>query len=246
VLLFPGIFGLVGGLGVFFSLRAWWRGRSPAYAEIRASRRQALPGRGARVLRPVTSPLAKFALVLLFALFWNGITWIFAWQALQGWLVGSPDYFLTIFITLFVLAGLLVAGLAVSQFLALFNPRVRLEMGSDSVRAGEPVGLSWSLSRGARKVTHLRITLEGREETVVSSGKNSRTLKETVYAETVVDTDPSAGAAFGGATLSIPACAMHTFTESRHKIVWALKVQGEIPAWPDLDDEFALEVEAGG
>ena len=245
MMLFPAMFGLTGGLGVFFSLRSWWRARSPAKARAPEVRPRAPERRGPRILRPVSSPVVKFGIVLLCALVWNGITWIAAWQALRSWIAGEPELFFTIFISLLVLAGLLVAGLAFSQFLALFNPRVRLEVGADPVRTGEPVGLSWSLSRGARKITRLKIALEGREETVISSGKNSHTSKETFHYEPLVDTSPQEGVAFGSARLAVPEGAMHTFTGSRHKVVWALKVQGEIPAWPDLDDEFALNVEPG-
>ena len=38
---------------------------------------------------------------------------------------------------------------------------------------------------------------------------------------------------------------MHTFAAPHNKVVWCLKVRGEIPRWPDVDEEFPLEVLPG-
>jgi hypothetical protein len=35
---------------------------------------------------------------------------------------------------------------------------------------------------------------------------------------------------------------MHSFAAKNNKIVWTLHVRGEIPRWPDVDDEFPFTV----
>jgi hypothetical protein len=35
---------------------------------------------------------------------------------------------------------------------------------------------------------------------------------------------------------------MHTFTAPSNKIIWSLKIKGEIMGWPDVQEEFPIEV----
>jgi hypothetical protein len=35
---------------------------------------------------------------------------------------------------------------------------------------------------------------------------------------------------------------MHSFSTQHNKIVWSIRVKGEIARWPDLNEEFALTV----
>ena len=44
-----------------------------------------------------------------------------------------------------------------------------------------------------------------------------------------------------------PADTMHSFAGENNKIVWSIKVEGEIPIWPDVNEEFEIKVlPAGG
>jgi hypothetical protein len=241
--LFPLIFSLAGGGGVYFGLRAWWRQRR-ARTEPAGPTASAVPAapRGPAPLRAVASPLAKLLGVALMAAFWNGIVSVFVWQAVQGWRRGHPDVALTLFMSVFVFVGLALIGATLYFFLALFNPRVRLRLSGEMLRLGDAADLEWSLSRGARSVTRLRLILEGREEATHSGGKSSSTSKEVFFSETLVDTVPAESSPSGTARLALPADSMHSFKSAHNKIVWAVQVKGEIPEWPDMDEEFDLEV----
>jgi hypothetical protein len=35
---------------------------------------------------------------------------------------------------------------------------------------------------------------------------------------------------------------MHSFTASNNRIVWTLKLSGEIPRWPDVTESVEIEV----
>jgi hypothetical protein len=35
---------------------------------------------------------------------------------------------------------------------------------------------------------------------------------------------------------------MHSFAARNNKITWTLRVRGEIPKWPDIDDEYPVHV----
>jgi hypothetical protein len=46
----------------------------------------------------------------------------------------------------------------------------------------------------------------------------------------------------GKTIVEIPAGTMHSFEAANNKIVWALKVEGKIDRWPDIDEEYRLNV----
>ena len=120
--LIPGVFVLVGGIGVFFTTRSIVRGRTfprsaPSWQpRLRADRRDfpEEPGSAARG-EPVTftvgkSRVGKLLATVFFAAFWNGIVSVFLVQLVNGWRNGRPDYFLTVFLIPFVVVGLGAIG----------------------------------------------------------------------------------------------------------------------------------------
>ncbi len=46
----------------------------------------------------------------------------------------------------------------------------------------------------------------------------------------------------GNARVAVPANLMHTFEAGHNKVVWRLKVHGEIPRWPDVADDYPIVV----
>ena len=48
------------------------------------------------------------------------------------------------------------------------------------------------------------------------------------------------------ATIAFPAEAMHSFSGGNNRIVWTLHVKGDIPFWPDVSEEFEIEVQPRG
>ncbi len=47
----------------------------------------------------------------------------------------------------------------------------------------------------------------------------------------------------GAVKLRLPAETMHTFKAPNNRVVWSVQVRGEIPRWPDVEDEFPLQVD---
>ena len=43
-------------------------------------------------------------------------------------------------------------------------------------------------------------------------------------------------------TVTIPADSMHSFEASNNKIIWAVKLHGDIAKWPDVNLEFPITV----
>jgi hypothetical protein len=101
---------------------------------------------GPVVLKPKHSPLAKFIGITLMALFWNGITSVFVYKAVESHLDGKPEWCLTFFITPFVLVGLLLIWGIFHSFLSLFIQRPTLTIDRARIPLGGTARLSWKFS----------------------------------------------------------------------------------------------------
>ena len=191
-------------------------------------------------LKPQLSPVGKVAGTLFFALFWNGIVSIFVWQAWKGWQAGHPDWFLTIFIIPFVLVGM-ASFVFVGHFtLALANPRPRVTMQGGEPCLGDDFRIEWMFTGRSSRLSHLRISLEGREEATYRRGTDTVTEREVFATITLVDTANGWEIPRGSAAVPIPDDTMHTFTGPSNKVVWEIKVAGEIQRWPDVDQNFPV------
>lgn len=251
--LLPLVFVAVGAGGIVFVLRGGRRS-SAARAEWlpEPKAKPAVEGfvsqvPGAALSGPVqlearASPLGKFVGMLFVAAFWNGITGIFVWQAVKGWQAGAGDGCLTVFLIPFVGVGLLLLAGVPYQFLALFNPRLHLTLSSATVALASSAQISWRFSGMPGRIRRLRIVLEGREEATYRRGTTTSTDREVFARLPVVDTEHGVEIATGNATLSLPEETMHSFTAPNNKVVWSLKVEGEIRYWPDVSEELELVV----
>lgn len=253
--LIPGLFLLVGIIGVGSTARSALQG------VLARSSAPVLPGAGSNVvptiplsitpamtgpaeLKPEYSPFAKLAGAMFGALFWNGITGVFVWFGVNSIIEGRPEWFLIVFITPFVLIGLFLIGLVGSTFLNLFNPRMRLTVNSASIPLGGKLNASWAFDGSSDRIKHFKLALEGREEITTGSGK-SRTMKRNVFATLpVIDTTEPQLIARGHASVEIPTEHRPTDDEGNQKVVWTLKAVGEIPRYPDFEEEYEIKVMA--
>ena len=243
--LFPLLFVVVGAVGIVWSVRKL---RHPEFGAAGAS---GAPGPstdplafdpGPAELKPQASPVGKFLGIILIAAFWNGIVSVFVWQMVEGWRHGHPDGCLTVFMIPFILVGLLLIGAIGYQFLALFNPRVHLVLSRRSIPLGGSADLEWGISGSASRIRQLTITLEGREEATYRRGTSTSTDKNVFRRITLANAAEGAVVAQGRASIPIPPDTVPSFASSNNKIVWAIKVSGEIPRWPDVDEEYTIAV----
>jgi hypothetical protein len=197
---------------------------------------------GSLALKPQVGPIGKLGGAIFFALFWNGIVSIFVWQAWKGWERGSPDWFLTIFMIPFVLVGIGLIGLVGHTLLAIANPRPRLTLTPGRPRLGEALHLDWRFTGRAGRLDSLRIFLEGREEATYRRGTDTVTEREVFATFNLVNTRNNWEIPRGAAELSIPADTMHSFEAESNKIIWEIKVEGEIARWPDVDQNFPIHL----
>jgi hypothetical protein len=236
--LIPGLF-LIVGLIIFF--------KAPAMANRRRISRTGLPSDGLPrlpidpvtgevELRPATSPMTGCIVIGIFALVWNGIVWAFMLNAPHGEL--GPR----IFLGLFALIGLAIAAGAFYSFLALFNPRPVLTASAGAVPLGGTLAVRWRFTGNVRRLVRLTITLEAREEATYRRGTSTTTDKNVFAVIPLLDTSDRAQIAGGGAKVILPRELVPTFLAPNNRIVWTLRLAGDIPKWPDVSAEFPITV----
>ncbi len=244
--LVPGVFVLVGAVGTIWALGAVRKKkRKTATSDygVSFSGTATLPQTtGRQTLRSTMSPVAKLVSGILIALFWNGITGLFVWQMVLAWNRGESAGCLTVFLIPFVLIGLLLLANIPYQFLAMFNPRPELTLDSRQISVGSATGLEWRFQGAARRIKRLRITLEGTEKVTYRRGTNTYHDSNTFATITIVDLTRPQPLETGQATLAVPAGSMHSFSGSNNQVTWLLKLHGEIRGWPDVGEQFEVEV----
>jgi len=193
-------------------------------------------------LEPQVGPVGKVLGALFFTVIWNGIVSVFVWRAFKVWEQGQPDWFLTIFLVPFVLVGIFSVGFLGRTLLALANPRPRLTLTPGSPRLGESLRLEWKFTGRNTRLGHLRIFLEGREEATYRRGTKTHTDCETFATLDLVDSANDWEIPRGTTETVVPDDTMHSFEGESNKIVWEIKVEGDIARWPDVEQNFPIRI----
>ena len=131
---------------------------------------------------------------------------------------------------------------AVGRFLTLFNPRLHLTARSPAAPLGGEFQFQWTVTGHAERLHKIRIVLEGREEAIYQGGKNAQTAIQVFAEIPILETTDREIIAQGQGRVALPRGLMHSFHGRHNKIVWRLRVHGEIPHWPALDEDFPIIV----
>jgi hypothetical protein len=238
----PMVFALIGAGGLFGVFVFRRKKRPPGITPGLPVAKAVPPRAGTTSLRAGSSRVGKLIFALIFTLFWNGIVSIFLVQCYSGWNLGRGDGCMTAFLTPFVLIGVGMAVLTVYFFLGLFNPSPILNLSSPTVALGDDLEIDWETTGNVDRVKNFSITLEGREEATYRRGTSTSTDKAVFARVELVKSNRGKELRRGKVKLSIPVDSMHTFKSRNNKIHWVLLVKGDIPMWPDIGDEYPLEV----
>lgn len=193
-------------------------------------------------LKPQTTPGKSLFFSFAFSLFWNGIVSVFIYQVVKEWMAGKQEWFLILFLSPFVLIGLVLIYSVFYAFLQLFNPKSVFTLSSYKLKPGESTNLKWKFGGSADRMESLKITLEGREEATYTRGTSSYTDRNVFATISIFETKSKSQIRQGSAAIAIPRDAMPSFSSAHNRIIWTLKVQGEIPKWPDVNDEYPITV----
>jgi hypothetical protein len=92
------------------------------------------------------------------------------------------------------------------------------------------------------RISKLTIRLEGREEARYRRGTSTYTDRNVFAIIPVVETTSAIEIARGEVSFTIPHNTMHSFEAPNNKIIWEIKLRGEIARWPDVITDYPLQV----
>jgi hypothetical protein len=245
----PGLFALIGAGGLWHAIRARMKEPATSGAPVPArqySQATAMTSSATTLtprvenaapveLRP-TGRKGTLVFLIFFALIWNGITWGFILSN------GARDLCSLLFMAPFVLAGVGIVGAVIYQLLALANPKPILTLKPGVLRLGDSFQIDYRFDGRFDRITRLKVILEGREEATYTRGTKRTTDKQVFREIELLDTDSRVQIERGTIRGRVPEDTMHSLVAGDSRIVWRFVVKGTIERWPDVDDEFPVEV----
>jgi hypothetical protein len=176
------------------------------------------------------------------ALFWNGIVSVFLWQLISGEVKGPMAIGMGVFLIPFVLVGLGFILAVGYSFLSLFNPSLEVTLDSHDVHLGDKISGRWHVGGGAERIKKLSVVIEGIERVTYAQGTTTKTDTSLFFHQVIYQTTTPREIERGSFEIMIPETTMHSFEARHNQIRWSLLVSGDIPKWPDVAEEFALNV----
>ena len=254
----PVVFMLVGMGGLIGTLRAKGNANNPNAEPERVPLREITgidpkwsargvadeDASGSRVLKPASSRLAAVIGIGVFALIWNGLVWFVFLPGTGVFKRGTHpvEWVFFLFLLPFLAIGLVMIGMLFHQIMALFNPKAELTITPGAPRLGEPFVVSWRLTGRTHALRNLKIAVEGREEATYRRGTRTSTDRKVFLTLDAASVDDPARMLEGRANVPLPNDSMPSFQSTNNRIIWSLKVSGEIPRWADLKEEFVIDV----
>jgi hypothetical protein len=257
----PVVFMLVGAVGTIAMLRRQPAGHGrfgPAHPEpvpVREIIGAVSPGTATsslmddpsapRVLKPANSRLAGLIAIGVFGAIWNGILWFVFLPDIGIFRRSSPgvfDWIHLLFLLPFLAVGLVLIGVVIYQWLSLYNPKVELTITPGVPALGGRLDLAWRLTGRTHILRDLKIILEAREEATYQQGTRTSTDRKVFFTLDAAAASEPAALPEGRASITLPADTVPSFKATNNRIIWSVRVTGEIPRWPDLKEEFVIEV----
>ena len=243
--LLPLLFTFVGGVILIAALRGKMGVRTSGRYS-RATRKK----RGKRfdaasletVFKPSSGHLGRIVGTTFFALFWNGIISIFVVQVVKDWMRGAKPIGSTLFISIFVAIGIGAIVALIFNILRIFNPKIEIQTPPAIFYPGAEEDIAFTISGNIARLKALTISLIGEEHATYRRGTDTVTDTREFFKKVLYSTERFQTARRDEFKLSIPQSAMHSFKSSNNKIVWKLKVHGDVPRWPDVSEDYVLNV----
>lgn len=214
------------------------RGAPPALPRFKRGAVGVSGGRGPIELKSEPSTrIGAFVALLIFATIWNiGVYWFWGSELRS---IQELDWFVLLFMSPFVLAGIGLIGMATYHGLGIFNPHVHLTISDSDLRMGGSYSVRWQISGRSDRLRKLTIRLEGLEKTIYRRGTETTTDHSVFYREVLME-DAHLRFLKGSFKMNLPGDSMPTFLAPNNEIRWCLKVAGDVPWWPDVKEEFPL------
>jgi hypothetical protein len=254
--LIPLVFIGVGIAGLLFGRRLAPEGPAPGESAPKAASMMkpvdsVAPGQDLPVaLKTDSKPGCFFFGALVFTVFWNGIVSIFVGQVISDLQRGVWNWFLIVFLTPFVLVGLVAVLVTLYALLLWFASRLagrlRLELSGHPLTPGQSYDWLLAQSGGGARIQGLTMALVCNEAATYRQGTSNTTDRKEVYKLTLVEgsADTTADPTMGHhGTLTLPLAAMPSFLSEHNVVEWKLSVQGSVLGFLPFSSDFPIEVQ---
>ncbi len=261
---------LIGGGGVVYTLCTWGKsaerraaqaGQVPGLDVFEAIRRSDRPFPFVPAEKEITdspgtvlafrlptarSPAWSVGIWLAACLLWNAVVAPFAVMVVNGFLSGRPDWFMTVFVSPFLLIGTAFVVVFVRQLLVAAGVGPTLvEISELPLYPGKSYELFLSQT-GRLRMNSLEVFLVCDEEATYRHGTNVRTETHRVYRHPLLRQEAFQvrhGVPFEArCPLVVPAGVMHSFRSDHNEVRWKIVVRGDVAGWPDYERSFPLLV----
>ena len=194
-----------------------------------------------------SKPGLSLLVALAIAVFWNGIVSVFVGLTVHHFWIGQPNWFMVLFLTPFVLIGLVLLVVVLAALFHLLGSllagSVRVEIAAHPLVPGSSVDFLIEQS-GLVALRDVKVTLHCKESATFTAGTNTRTATQETYLAEVLGPGESLVGGLRG-TLNVPADAMHSFEAPHNKITWTLQVSGRILSVLPFGSDYLFIVRPG-
>lgn len=186
-----------------------------------------------------TNTPSNLLVLLVFAAFWNGLVSFFAYSAIAG-----KEYFVLVFLSLFVIIGLFLFFLCLGTFMQLFNPKLNITLSPGILAPGQKASVVWEIVGKSQKVKHLTFSIRcgEMEKRNSSGGKKTVSKGKGLYDQTIAEIEAAGELGSGSFTFTVPADALATLSSDDYKRYWQIRGQGTIDLWPDIRESHEFKV----
>lgn len=189
---------------------------------------------------PIKSRIGSFFIIVLISIFWNAIVISILLSVINESRGSGFSLFTLLFLLPFVVVGIILIGAVFYFFLALFNPKIIIKITPGYVFVGERNYFEWDIVGNYYKLNSLSITLQGKEEVSYRRGTSTYTDHKIFFLQDILDVSSPNISRTGRGEFIIPENSIHSFETSNNKIIWELKIHGEISNYPDVNESYKI------
>jgi len=194
------------------------------------------------MVKPTSNQLTTAIALFCIAVVWLSITGMvgFANFRIFSFLSG-------IFFTVFALAGIGMLAGAIYSYLGSLNPKPTVVCSQSQIYPGSEFEISWTFASNAGRVSSgsirsIKLSLIGNETVTYRAGTDTRTETKAFLEQPLFESSDPTTFAEGFALTKIPADSMHTFQSTNNRVQWLVKMEGDIPHWPNISETFEIQV----
>ncbi len=192
------------------------------------------------MVKPTTNQLTNAICLFIFGTIWNCLVAIFGYGVVFK--AGGFNWLPALFTGGFFLVGIGIFCGAIYCLLASFNPKPTVVCSQSQIYPGSEFEISWTFAGNTGRIKSLKLSLTCSETVTYRAGTDTRTETKVISEDILFESSDPSTFAEGFALTKIPITSMHTFKSPNNEIKWTVKLEGDIPMWPNLNEVFDIKV----